>query len=491
MEQRLRWHVERCLAWLHVAGDEQLMMNDEPFEVPQCPEELLNTRFRVVHDEGHDTWPSWKGRDGQYGELQWGLMPGFEKTIVAEKFLDDRGEMIRVCRRAHQPTAEPWVGYWWLWPSPMVLPPWHTPGTWAELRRAGARMKVDVDRFIRWMAHRVGGKKAVIVLIGYPIPTLWNGNPVEVHWQAIFLPDVPTRIKPTKGFRPSPNGSNERLLQQEIFGGAKKLSYLRTSNWHPDRLQARGRFPSDIRASSIAIIGAGALGSTVAEILARCGVANILIVDHDDLEPGNLVRHTLIGADLGCNKATATAARLQGAAPMSSISAHAAMLPSGDRLQQLLEPFDIVIDCTGEDEVLRRLAEAWWSIPRRFLSASLGFAAKRLFLFGAQACAFPFDEFAAAVKPWLAAERSQWSTAGETLEGAGCWSPLFPARCDDVWLSAVATVKYLEFMAQGTWVNALRVLEQSLVEGTAGYQAVEFDALSASGANVPQEGGAL
>lgn len=489
LEQRLRWHVERCLAWLHVAGDEQLMVNGEPFEVPQCPQELLNNRFRVVHDEGHDTWPSWKDRCGRYGEVQWGVMPGFEKTIVAEKFLDDQGETIRACRRGHQPACEPLVGYWWLWPSPIVLPPWHAPGTWAELRRTGARMKVDVDGFIRWLARHAGGKEASVLLLGYPIPTLWNGDPVEIHWQAVLLPDVPTTIKPLDGFRPNRLGRYERL-RRDILGGSKKLSYLQTSSWHPERLQARGRFASDIRTSSIAIIGAGALGSSVAEILARGGVANMLIVDHDDLKPGNLVRHTLIGADLGRNKATATAARLQGAAPMSTISGHADPLPSGDCLVKLLEPFDIVLDCTGEDEVIKRLAEAWWSIPRRFLSASLGFAAKRLFLFRAQACAFPFDEFAGALRPWLAAERSHWSRAGETLEGAGCWAPLFPARCDDIWLGAVATAKYLESLGQGNWASELRVLEQSLDESVVGFRVVELDAVSAASANIAADGGA-
>lgn len=484
MEERLRWHVERCLAWLDVAGEEQLMVSGEPFEVPQRPIELLNTRYNVVHDEGNDTWPSWKERGGQYGEVHWGVMPGFKKTIVAEKFLNARGEVIRVCRRGQQSTDEPWVGYWWLWPSPIVLPPWHAPGTWAELRRIGTRIKVDVDGFIGWMAGRARGKTAVVVLLGYPIPRLWNGDPVEVHWQAILSPDVPATIKPMKGFRQNPRGRADRL-RRDIFGGTKKLSYLKTSNWHPERLQARGRFASDIRTSPIAVIGAGALGSTVAELLARGGVTNILIVDPDNLEAGNLARHTLIGADLGRNKAEATAARLQGAAPMSRVSTHAASLPCGERLQQLLEPFDIVLDCTGDDEVLRRLGEAWWSIPRRFLSASLGFAAERLFLFGAQACAFPFDEFAAAVRPWLDSERSQWSTAGETLEGAGCWSPLFPARCDDVWLGAVATVKYLERIAQGTWANELRVLEQSCDEGIVGYRVVDLDS-----ANVGDGGGA-
>lgn len=480
IELRLRWHVQRCSAWLQLAGEEQLMVNGEPFEVPQCPQELLDIGFNVIHDEGNDTWPIWKERVGQYGEVHWEVMAGFEKTVVAEKFLDARGEVIRACRRGHQPSDKPWVGYWWLWPSPIVLPPWHAPSTWAELRQIGTRMKLEFDEFLRWLACRAGGKERVILLLGYPIPRLWNEAPVEVHWQAMLLPDVFARAKPLNGFRQNWRGRYERL-RREIFGGAKKLSYLKTSNWHPDRLQARGRFASDIRTSSIAVIGAGALGSAVAELLVRGGVADILIVDPDDFEPGNLARHTLIGADIGRNKAAATAARLRGAAPMSRISTHTAPLPCGDRLQQLLEPVDIVLDCTGEDEVLKRLGETWWSIPRRFLSASLGFSAERLFLFRAQACTFPFDDFAAAVKPWLDAERSKWSKAGETLEGAGCWSPLFPARHDDVWLAAVAIAKYLESLAhQGTWGNELRVLEQSLDEGIVGYRAVELDAASAA-----------
>ncbi|MBT8470689.1 MAG: ThiF family adenylyltransferase, partial [Deltaproteobacteria bacterium] len=240
-------------------------------------------------------------------------------------------------------------------------------------------------------------------------------------------------------------------------------------------LQARGRLPSEVRTRSVAVIGAGALGSAVAELLARGGVTEILIVDDDDLEAGNLVRHTLTGADLGRNKATATAARLEGAAPMSRIISHATRLPRGDALRTLLEPFDVVLDCTGEDDVLRRLGAAWWSVPRHFLSASLGFDASRLFLFGAHACCFPFEEFECAVRPWLGEERSRWTAAGETLEGPGCWSPLFPARSDDVWLAAVATVKYLERAAKGKIPDGLRVLEQRSDEVVVGYQPVELE----------------
>ncbi|MFA5180588.1 MAG: ThiF family adenylyltransferase [Syntrophales bacterium] len=474
MEQRLQWHVERCLAWLEVAAADQLMVSDEPFEVPQCPSELPNTRFMVIHDEGRDTWLSWHGRIGQRGEIHWSMMPGFEKTIVAEEFIDALGGQIRSCRRRSQPSDKPWVGYWWLWPSPIVIPPWHAPGTWAELRQIGAKLKVDVDGFIRWMAHRAGGKEDVIILLGYPIPTLWNGAPLEVHWQALLPPNVPAKIKPMNGFRANPRGRNERL-RSDIFSGGKNLYYLKTANWHPDRLQARGRFSSVVRTHSVAVIGAGALGSAVAELLARGGVIDILIIDHDKLEAGNLVRHTLTGADLGRNKATATAERLQGAAPMSCIASHAAWLPRGDALQALLKPFEVVLDCTGDDDVLRLLGETWWPIPRFFLSSSLGVEANRLFLFGAHACSFPFEEFDAAIRPWLVAERSQWSATGETLEGTGCWSPLFPARSDDVWLAAVATVKYLERFVEEKVSDGLLVLEQRSEESLSGYHPAELD----------------
>ncbi len=473
VEQRLRWHVERCIAWLEVAANDQLMVRDEPFEVPQCPFDLINSCFTVIHDEGADSWEAWGKHVGHHGEVHWGVIPSLDKTIVAENFFDTRGDWIRSCRRGYQSSENPWVGYWWLWPSPIVIPPWHAPGTWAELRRAGARLNVDVDGFFRWMVHQARGKEDVIIILGYPIPSRWHGAPVEVHWQAISLPAIPTNNTPMKGFRDNQRGRYERL-RLGLFSGSKKLSYLPTENWHPDRLQARGRLHAEVRKSSVALIGAGALGSAVAELLVRGGVAEIIIIDHDDLNAGNLVRHTLTGEALGYNKAKAVAARLQAAAPMSRVNSLAAPLPHGDALQTLLESFEVVLDCTGDDDVLRRLDAAWWPVPRRFLSASLGFSAARLFLFRAHACCFPLEKFTGAVGPWLAEERLKWTVSGETLEGAGCWSPLFPARSDDVWLAAVATVKYLEKAEVGMIPDGLIVLEQRFDEGLAGYQLVEL-----------------
>lgn len=53
------------------------------------------------------------------------------------------------------------------------------------------------------------------------------------------------------------------------------------------------------------IVGCGALGSKLVMHLARAGLTNMTLVDHDSLWPHNLVRHSLLAHGLGKNKADA------------------------------------------------------------------------------------------------------------------------------------------------------------------------------------------
>tara|TARA_B100001996_G_scaffold30703_1_gene23328 strand:- start:330 stop:626 length:297 start_codon:yes stop_codon:yes gene_type:complete len=58
-----------------------------------------------------------------------------------------------------------------------------------------------------------------------------------------------------------------------------------------------------IFSSKILIVGAGGLGSPVAEFLTRAGVGTIGIVDNDKINLSNLHRQSLYGmADIGKNK---------------------------------------------------------------------------------------------------------------------------------------------------------------------------------------------
>jgi molybdopterin/thiamine biosynthesis adenylyltransferase len=69
-----------------------------------------------------------------------------------------------------------------------------------------------------------------------------------------------------------------------------------------------------IRAAEVAIVGVGALGSVLAEMMARAGVGRLTLVDRDYVEASNLQRQSLFteeDAERGLPKAVAAAARLR------------------------------------------------------------------------------------------------------------------------------------------------------------------------------------
>jgi hypothetical protein len=71
--------------------------------------------------------------------------------------------------------------------------------------------------------------------------------------------------------------------------------------------------------TSVAIVGVGALGSQVADLLARAGVGKLTLVDYDYVTHGNRIRHELDLQDLGRTKVHAMAARLRAVNPWCDI----------------------------------------------------------------------------------------------------------------------------------------------------------------------------
>lgn len=118
----------------------------------------------------------------------------------------------------------------------------------------------------------------------------------------------------------------------------------------------------DLRKATL--IGAGAIGSQVAMILAREGRFAWSIVDDDTLLPHNLARHTLEFGDLGKRKAAALRAQLNELRPPGSvspaISLEANVLRPGkraDELKAILNSSDIILDTSASIAVERFLSD--------------------------------------------------------------------------------------------------------------------------------------
>ena len=108
---------------------------------------------------------------------------------------------------------------------------------------------------------------------------------------------------------------------------------------------------------SVAIVGVGAVGSFLADNLARAGIGRLHLVDPDVLRPGNCIRH-LVGYDrIGQPKIAAVHDTLIDSELMDSATIKTTHERLGPCLAaDLLEENDVVVDATADDNVRSLLA---------------------------------------------------------------------------------------------------------------------------------------
>src|SRR5688500_12766933 len=116
------------------------------------------------------------------------------------------------------------------------------------------------------------------------------------------------------------------------------------------QIGARGQ--DRLRVSRVLLVGCGALGSVVAEQLARAGVGTIRIADRDVVELTNLQRQVLFDeadAREGLPKAVAAARRLRRI--NSDVSVEPVVTDvDGENIEQLVDGVHLVIDGTDNVE---------------------------------------------------------------------------------------------------------------------------------------------
>ena len=470
IEERISWYLNRSQKWILAAATNSLINKNDPFETPFYP---VISDTRIVHDESEESFCIWK----DHFSSDWGFfvaenLPGFDNVHFVAAYFTQNGDLIRTTSKydkTKHTIGNPKLiqGIWWLWPSPVVLKPWKAPINWGELRTIGDKMAINVDGCMKNMIRNLRGLTNVFMMLGYPIPKKVGEKPIEIFWEAISLPEFKAKAggKPPNGFRSNEAGWWQRD-KRTILKDDEYIKYTKTENWHSNRVQARGRFSLSLRKSKVALIGCGALGSIIAELLVRGGVSEALFIDHDNLVIGNLVRHTLSGCDIQKNKAEALKERLQTVAPFSKITSYPNKFPTRKKdIIELLDDYDIVIDCTASNEVISCLSLGWWSLEKLFISAAVGYEAKRLFVFTHIGQEFPKKDFFDVINPYILKEQSLWEKKGETLEGAGCWSPLFPARWDDILLAGSTMIKILEETKDNIKQNTQLVVFDQIYEG--------------------------
>lgn len=128
----------------------------------------------------------------------------------------------------------------------------------------------------------------------------------------------------------------------------------------------------------VLLLGCGALGSAVGEMVLRSGAAKLHLVDHGIVKPGVLVRQRYVDSDIGSPKASALQAHLQAIGLECVVTADQRNLADRALSRFNFEDWDLVIDATASASVTHRIEEELKAqrLPIPMLSMSVSAAAE-------------------------------------------------------------------------------------------------------------------
>jgi proteasome lid subunit RPN8/RPN11 len=128
----------------------------------------------------------------------------------------------------------------------------------------------------------------------------------------------------------------------------------------------------------VLLLGCGALGSAVAEMALRSGVAKLHLVDNGIVKPGILVRQRYADGDIGLTKPYALQARLKAIGLEVVVTADEGNLANQALSRFDLTEWDLVIDATASASVTHRIEEELKarSLPIPMLTMSVSAAAE-------------------------------------------------------------------------------------------------------------------
>lgn len=458
---RLAWYIGRLLGWIDAAAMGSLLENGDALELPIYP--ALDTTmlgFRETPDELN--W--WVERGETWGFATISPIPGARGTGVISDFMDPQCRSFRRIPWSEAIPVDPnrVDAVWMVLPTLVVFEPWRAAATWTELTQLCAGVSIDLPRILADAGARLRriqrSKHAspVHLVIGFPLEERLGGSAQRFHWIAVRNMRLCNRDDVRVGY--SGKAEARRQWDIDLANSGRPLEWQRTANWAPDQLRKRGEAEVEVRSKSVLVIGVGTLGAAVAENLLRMGVTKMALLDDDRMLVGNLSRHLLTMSDAGHFKAERMAKRLNMAAPDAGVTSMPFSFPptKAEDIQRL-QDWDVVIDCTASDAVLRAMAAFPWLTERLFVSLAMTWEAKGLFAYASSEASFPAID---AIERFAAVAPVPDVGRFGKMEGIGCWHPVFPATADDVNLWGAVGSKFVRKSIIARHTTAALYLQQ-------------------------------
>ncbi len=157
-----------------------------------------------------------------------------------------------------------------------------------------------------------------------------------------------------------------------------RLTAVRTAHTGESTLRLRAGLDANVLANKrIALVGLGAVGSLLAEMLVRSGVGAMTLIDGDIIRPGNCIRHVATLNDVGINKAEVVKDKIITAGLISKEDANGKLTVQPQMLQdavtteKIFNEHDLIIDATGDNPVTALVCTASRILNRPLITVCL------------------------------------------------------------------------------------------------------------------------
>lgn len=287
---------------------------------------------------------------------------------------------------------------------------------WADLSK---NLPADFDEYFRqffksspnYRLYPNGLEPYIFLAVGYKIP---NSNGFEVHWDLILIPRY--------------DFSKKSL--QSISKYNAEIIWENTHNASYDRYFGRGALCKKLANKKTLVIGNGAIGSSLSEILVRSGLRRIDLSDIDIVEPGNICRSTYDFTEVSFSKSEQLKQKLENISPFVEVDIFNELIatsPKSEKYQNILDKlntYELIIDCTANNEIIQMLTDMKLSNLVCYISMS-NKAKEMVFVTNSDnsnmierrnQMLYSFGTF---IEP-------------EFREGTGCWHPTFEASIFDI-----------------------------------------------------------
>lgn len=349
---------ERVDTWMEAAGSGQLDPDDAPLH-PPVAYTSSPTRMVIKADTPavDDDAPLWLGRadlkkvrDNRYDVIGWTELGAWD---------GDPDHPIAAAILLKQPLATEYPSKVW--------------DLFKLVEKAGLSFGL-LYSFLRLFSLYTPDGEPGRFVFGAPMRRKATGEPLKPHltvWE--IAPEPLAALRALTASKNEDDASRDKVIK---WLAEASIVWCPVMEDRPEIVNRRdgGAPTADLTGKRVLLLGAGALGSALAETIVRAGAASLRIVDRSAVKPGILVRQRYADADIGLAKATTLKRHLEALGLPCAITADVR-----DLANAALSPFDqaewdIVIDATASVPVHHRierdLAEKPLAIPMLSLAVS-------------------------------------------------------------------------------------------------------------------------